>query len=691
MIGLVLLASALTLDDLIALTRDEANGGLEVCATGIVTQVADWREASGVIARPSDPFGRGIYFSGEQGLVRVAAIEGGEALKQGDLVEVRGVSAGMAFAPGIKASALRKVSRADLQEYPLRRLADLNHGAYDNALMRLRGVCSGLRHVEAARGGRGKPMSLLEVRTFDGVFFAHIPGDVDEWKGLLDAELELAGCAMTHFGLRGDFRGVQLEVAGREGVRVLRQAAGGFDSLDTTSLVDVASYSPGGYDAHARRVRGLVTYCDGGRQFYIQEGKLGARITAGTQDTAGLRRGDEVEVVGFPSVSGSALEMHAISWKVVGKGAMDDCAEDLQLCDFVFWQSGRSDGMLNDHTGLLVRFRARIIHVERAGDSLVLLAMDRGVTAKVTVRGAPDFPFDDVENMRPLAQVTGIAKLTVSDELYDDRIPVARAVEFAVSDPSGIVFVPDPEWRSRRNWRRAKTVMAIAAALLFAAFLGTCALFVRANRRRIKSEAILEERRRMAVDLHDTVEQHLAGIGMTLKSMRHIAPGLPPQLADALAETSGMLAQAKAEIRQTVWNLRSDELFDCTPTELMRRLAKRTQRETALRVRTHLRGLPASLPHGLLSNVVYIVQEAMTNAIKHADARNIAIVSDPCGGGFVLRVLNDGRPFDVDTALGAGTGHFGLSGMRERAARCGIGISWVREDGWTCVRLEVKV
>ena len=80
-----------------------------------------------------------------------------------------------------------------------------------------------------------------------------------------------------------------------------------------------------------------------------------------------------------------------------------------------------------------------------------------------------------------------------------------------------------------------------------------------------------------------------------------------------------------------------------------------------------------------------------TNAIKHGKAKTVVIVSDPMegGGGFVLKVLNNGAPFDVNAALGPETGHFGLAGMRERALRSGFTLEFTKEGEWTAVRVEV--
>ena len=109
--------------------------------------------------------------------------------------------------------------------------------------------------------------------------------------------------------------------------------------------------------------------------------------------------------------------------------------------------------------------------------------------------------------------------------------------------------------------------------------------------------------------------------------------------------------------------------------------------------RCRLRGLPDHLPGAFFSDLIGIVQEATTNALKHGRAKNIVLVSDPLTGdgkrGFVLRVLNDGEPFDAAAALGPEAGHFGLAGMRERAKRNGMRISWGVEGRWTSVEVEV--
>lgn len=221
--------------------------------------------------------------------------------------------------------------------------------------------------------------------------------------------------------------------------------------------------------------------------------------------------------------------------------------------------------------------------------------------------------------------------------------------------------------------------------LLFAAsaFL---TLWIRSRRVRHEMEVIAAERRRMAADLHDTIEQHLAGANLLAAGVMALED-TPADVKEAMGVLTGLLANAKAEVRSAVLNLRSAGEGEKTLAEKIGEMAKALEK-TGIRTHRCLRGLPDCLPAGVLQDIVLIIREATTNAVKHGHAKTIVFTADPHGeAGFVLRVLNDGRPFVVDSALGPETGHYGLSGMQERALRNRLKISWSMVREWTCVEL----
>ncbi|MBQ3747665.1 MAG: hypothetical protein II863_09700 [Kiritimatiellae bacterium] len=226
---------------------------------------------------------------------------------------------------------------------------------------------------------------------------------------------------------------------------------------------------------------------------------------------------------------------------------------------------------------------------------------------------------------------------------------------------------------------------AIGAGAVLAATLVVLFVFwLKVRRERFASQAIAVERKRMAMDLHDTIEQHLAGVKMLLAAALG-ADGIPEKPRQMLFRANDMLAYAKGEVRTAVMNLRGEE-DGRSLEEILREIASGVEKSGAARVRLALRGLPQHLPGRVIQNLSMIVREAVTNAIKHAKASNIVFAYDKP----VLRVLNDGSPFDRAKALGPSTGHYGLAGMEERAAKIGSSLSFGVDGNWTYVKVEVK-
>lgn len=178
--------------------------------------------------------------------------------------------------------------------------------------------------------------------------------------------------------------------------------------------------------------------------------------------------------------------------------------------------------------------------------------------------------------------------------------------------------------------------------------------------------ATLAERNRLARELHDSVTQ-------TVFSAKLIADVLPklwerdPALARGkLDELRRLTATALAEMRSLLVELRPAALVEADLAELLTNLACAAQaRTTAAIVVDAQRGV--RLPPDVQEAFYRIAQEALNNALKHAQARSICIALSRDDAGCVrLEVEDDGRGFDLASS-GAG-GHFGLAIMRERAA-----------------------
>ena len=97
-----------------------------------------------------------------------------------------------------------------------------------------------------------------------------------------------------------------------------------------------------------------------------------------------------------------------------------------------------------------------------------------------------------------------------------------------------------------------------------------------------------------------------------------------------------ILVTAKREIRETIWNLRIDELTQKRPKDVLMSLAQKLASTTAVRVEAILKGLPETLPEALFSDILYVVQESVTNAIttEHPSTRSTRSVRKRGTSGF---------------------------------------------------------
>jgi signal transduction histidine kinase len=184
------------------------------------------------------------------------------------------------------------------------------------------------------------------------------------------------------------------------------------------------------------------------------------------------------------------------------------------------------------------------------------------------------------------------------------------------------------------------------------------------ERLRDSIEAGEKARRRWARELHDETLQGLGGLGMLLSSA--LAAGDDAGLRRAVAQAVEQSAHEVRTLRGLIAELRPAALDDLGLGEAIESLAERT----GLAVRTEIE-LEARLPAETESTVYRIAQEALTNVVKHAEARAVLIRVGRDDGRIEVLVRDDGRGFDPDARCQG----LGLVGMRERVALAGGRLS----------------
>jgi signal transduction histidine kinase len=226
-------------------------------------------------------------------------------------------------------------------------------------------------------------------------------------------------------------------------------------------------------------------------------------------------------------------------------------------------------------------------------------------------------------------------------------------------------------------------------ALTVALAVGMVVLLLRLRLRRAEGEfrAVLGERSRIAREIHDTLAQGYVGISVQLEVLAEL---LRHHKTDAAAKhldlTRGYVREGLAGARQSIWALRSQDSGETTLPVKLRRMVE-AEGGSGLESRFSIFGASHPLSPGTEREILLVAQEAIHNVKKHAGAKHLFVQLEYEPGEIALEVRDDGQGFAASEEQAPG--HFGLTGMRERAAAIG-GTLEVTSDpgGGTTVRLK---
>lgn len=202
--------------------------------------------------------------------------------------------------------------------------------------------------------------------------------------------------------------------------------------------------------------------------------------------------------------------------------------------------------------------------------------------------------------------------------------------------------------------------------------------------------ATIEERNRLARDIHDTLAQGLAAITLQLETADALSPTRPERAQEAIRRALSLARRNLEEARRSVVDMRAAPLQGHTLHEALELLVQQAREETSAHIDwscSPAQQFPA-LAGRLETGIYRIAQEALANACRHAQAQNIALKLFTDEQELCLYVQDDGRGFDPDLVAKQASAetHFGLTGMSERARLLGgtLCISSEPGDG-TCV------
>jgi signal transduction histidine kinase/ligand-binding sensor domain-containing protein len=181
--------------------------------------------------------------------------------------------------------------------------------------------------------------------------------------------------------------------------------------------------------------------------------------------------------------------------------------------------------------------------------------------------------------------------------------------------------------------------------------------------------AVFAERTRMSRELHDTLAQGFAGIAIHLDAAAACLPKGAQELRSHLALARSLVRESLAEARRAVLDLRPQALEHADLATAISEMARRLAGDA--RIQVEVTGEPRRVPSTAESNLLRIAQEALTNALRHAGAREIRVCLDFGTEQVCLRIQDDGHGFAAGAEASSGSAHLGLVGIRERVAQIG--------------------
>jgi signal transduction histidine kinase/ligand-binding sensor domain-containing protein len=275
------------------------------------------------------------------------------------------------------------------------------------------------------------------------------------------------------------------------------------------------------------------------------------------------------------------------------------------------------------------------------------------------------------------------------------RFRVIAANDDGVWNEDGVQLRFDvlPAWY-QTAWFRAAVVLMIGA-------LGAAAALVVQRGRHLRVqlaltgryEATLAERARIAQDLHDTLLQGFAGVTLQLKTAELALPERPDVAAETILRVQQLARASLKEARERVWDMRDAEFGRADLPEALEATLREYSTGTGIEIAVITTGQRRRLERSIEDAAFRIGREAAANAVRHAQARRVEIHIDFGATNLRLDVVDDGRGFTPGEADDARRrGHFGMSGMRERATRMGGACDVKpRAGGGTIITIDLPV
>lgn len=472
-------------------------------------------------------------------------------------------------------------------------------------------------------------------------------------EDLIDTEMRITGVALPDLGSFYRAHGPWVLAYSPDAFKVLKARPPDPFAADGTA-------------PHRQLARGTVVACWHDDSFMLAA-ESGKRTRVKLMRGAMLPgTGDHVTVAGFLRHNEFCLRIANAVCRVdqPGGGAVESPV-DAMAEKILFNDCGERqvDTKLN---GFTIRASGTVqeVHAPKTERAAITLTAGRAVFMVMIGKDA------DVPATGALVEATGACLVEDSVDM-DTGAVRTTGFSIALRSPEDLRVLAAPPW-----WTPARLFLLIALLVLtlLAILIWNAALrkIVVRRSRELAKETIrstaaalrLEERTRLAVELHDTIAQNLTGASFAVKTAARLAEKNREKMQEQLQIVEHTLKSCRDEIRNCIWDLRTNALDQRDLGKMIRLALNPHVGAATLHVRFNVSR--ARIPETTLHALICIVRELAINAVRHGGATEIWVAGGIDGHMLAFSVRDNGCGFAPECAPGADRGHFGLQGIRER-------------------------
>lgn len=667
--------------DILSLSSDRAFG-LEVRIRGVVTA-----------AQPGAEWGGRFFIQDQTAGVFVENI-GTNQPKPGDLLEVTGISHPGGYAPIITTPRWRRLGTAALPDARPVAIEQLMAGIEDSQRVEVSGI------VRAFRSN--PPVIVFELAAGGFRLEVSVPSSLEaDPQTLIGARVRVRGTAATFFsGKLRHLITVTLHVPRPEDFLIEETQPGDPFTAPLTPLDRLAQYRSEHELGRRVHVKGAVTYQRLGQDLFLQDATGGMQVKSRSWEK--VAPGVIVEVVGFPNFEEFLPVLEDANFRKLDEPAREPSTKSVTIQDL---QGGYRHADLITIQGRVLDNVLRQVNQPRSGQpgQRTILTLQESnflfsVEGPVTAIGADRL----TAPVGSLVEATGVCLMNIAE---DGRL---RSLQVLLTHSASLRVLEQPGWWTPRRLLLGLsglcTVLLAAISWIVMVSRRNAALRVLVREKEqaqiqlqhandhleervrerteqlklqitarqeaeLQFKAVLNERTRLAQELHDTLEQTLTGIALQMDTAARFASTDASRANHHLELARNLVTQSQTEVRCSVWDLRSRSPEQIDLAGLMRKISQQLTEDTAIKVEVRTAGRVRPLPELIEENLLRVAQEALTNVIKHSRATEATILLDYGPQNVFLTIKDNGVGFDPAHQAGPREGHFGLLGITERTNR----------------------